>query len=159
MIGRPPRDRVGPTPPALSWKVTHRSSTSRPTVQLRHDLPDGTHHVDWLVARDGDGTAPLLSFRLPDRLDRLPPGATMTAEAIADHRPLYLDYEGEISGGRGRVARLARGVVTAWAGDGATVRWHARDGSVTEQDLALAGAGEPHLTIKCLTRRCPGMAQ
>lgn len=31
------------------------------------------------------------------------------AAALADHRPLYLDYEGEISGSRGNVVRWDRG--------------------------------------------------
>ena len=30
-------------------------------------------------------------------------------ERIKDHRPDYLDYEGEVSGNRGRVARVAQG--------------------------------------------------
>ncbi len=36
-------------------------------------------------------------------------GATVAAEQLADHRLAYLDYEGEVSGGRGRVARVAAG--------------------------------------------------
>ena len=39
-------------------------------------------------------------------LETEPLGDSQIAAAeLADHRPLYLDYEGEISGGRGRVAR------------------------------------------------------
>jgi hypothetical protein len=54
---------------------------------------------------DRDGASPLETFRCPrwpveagDRLDRLP-----------DHRRVYLDYEGPISGGRGEVVRVEAG--------------------------------------------------
>lgn len=76
-----------------------------PTVLLRHDLPDGSHHFDWMLARDNDG--PLLTFRL-DRdisLDADP----FEAEHLADHRRAYLQYEGEVSGNRGTVVRIASG--------------------------------------------------
>lgn len=36
-------------------------------------------------------------------------GVDLPARSLADHRPIYLDYEGEISGGRGTVRRLDRG--------------------------------------------------
>jgi DNA polymerase Ligase (LigD) len=39
-------------------------------------------------------------------------GETIRATAIFDHRLLYLDYEGPISGGRGRVACWERGTFT-----------------------------------------------
>lgn len=50
----------------------------------------------------------MLSFRVFDRIDR---GAITTfhAEAIGDHRPAYLEYEGPVGGERGTVHRLARG--------------------------------------------------
>lgn len=81
----------------------------RATVQLLHELPDGTDHIDWLIATDtGDG--PLISFRLDRPLHLLADGEQITVTRIADHRPLYLEYEGDISGGRGTVKRIARGV-------------------------------------------------
>ena len=44
------------------------------------------------------------------RLDAMPdPSAPGHAVRIADHRPLYLDYEGPVSGGRGAVKRVAGG--------------------------------------------------
>jgi hypothetical protein len=39
------------------------------------------------------------------------------AEKSFDHRPLYLDYEGAVSGGRGRITR--------W--DGGTFEWETRE--------------------------------
>jgi hypothetical protein len=37
------------------------------------------------------------------------PGKTIRAEALADHRLHYLDYEGSVSGDRGSVKRHLRG--------------------------------------------------
>lgn len=87
----------------------------RATVQLWHELPDGTGHVDWLLARsaadDPDDDQRLITFRLPSRLDEAEPGETIEAERIGDHRRVYLTYEGEVSGGRGAVRRLVDGEI------------------------------------------------
>ena len=42
---------------------------------------------------------------------QLPPDSPgpIPAEALSDHRPAYLDYEGPISGGRGSVTRWDQG--------------------------------------------------
>ena len=77
-----------------------------PTVLLRHDLPDGSHHFDWLLARDPEG--PLLTFRL-DRDVAAEPTPSFAGQQLPDHRRLYLDYEGPISGDRGTVRSVARG--------------------------------------------------
>jgi hypothetical protein len=68
---------------------------------LRHDSPKGLH---WdLLLESG---AVLRAWALP----RPPqPGMEMTAEALPDHRLLYLEYEGPISGDRGTVAAWDRG--------------------------------------------------
>ncbi|MFG0274286.1 MAG: hypothetical protein ACF8QF_04435 [Phycisphaerales bacterium] len=82
-------------------------------VLLKHSLPDGPWHYDWLLARDGDntgaGAGPLISFRVDVDL-RQRSLAAFTAQRRADHRSEYLTYEGEISGGRGRVERIDAGV-------------------------------------------------
>jgi DNA polymerase Ligase (LigD) len=46
-------------------------------------------------------------------------GVDLPARAIADHRRLYLEYEGEISGNRGRVRRLDEGTyrVLLWSAE------------------------------------------
>lgn len=75
-------------------------------VLLRHDLPDGSSHYDWLIGRGGPGM--LLSFRVARRIDSARCRA-FRAQRIADHRRLYLAYEGEVSGGRGRVRLVAAG--------------------------------------------------
>lgn len=44
------------------------------------------------------------------RLAELPyPGIRLTIEAIGDHRLAYLDYEGPVSGNRGKVRRIDSG--------------------------------------------------
>ena len=44
-------------------------------------------------------------------------GRDLPARLLGDHRRVYLDYEGEISGGRGRVERVASGTyrVVEWS--------------------------------------------
>jgi hypothetical protein len=66
---------------------------------LHHDHP--TPHYDLLIQVG----AAAWTWRLPS-----PPGPEpVPAERIAEHRLYYLDYEGEVSGGRGRVARIDGG--------------------------------------------------
>ena len=115
----------------------------RRTVQLLHELPDGTSHVDWMIARDRAGREPLISFRLPRRIDELKPGQRMAAERIADHRPAYLDYEGAVSDKRGTVRRVAWGTVVSEHRQGSSwdleIRWEDRgDGVSIRQRLRLA---------------------
>ena len=51
-------------------------------------------------------------------------GVELPARALADHRRLYLDYEGPISGDRGTVRRVEEGRYEAlhWAPDRVVVR-------------------------------------
>lgn len=66
---------------------------------LEHDWP--TRHWD-LLLEDGDV---LLAWRLLAE----PRIGTVPAEPNADHRTVYLDYEGEIAGNRGTVTRWDAG--------------------------------------------------
>ena len=91
-------------------------ATSRRTVQLLHELADGSSHVDWMIARDSAAEEPLISFRIQRRIDELRPGQHLPAQRIADHRPVYLEHEGPIPGDRGSVRRLARGVIVSEIG-------------------------------------------
>lgn len=86
-----------------------------PTVMLRHDLPGDSEngHVDWMLAREPEAIASLLSFRLERSLLDLAKGECETAERIQDHRTAYLTYEGPISGNRGTVTRIAEGQLLA----------------------------------------------
>jgi hypothetical protein len=83
---------------------------------LVHDSPRGLHYD--LLLESGDV---LKTWALP----QLPvPGVEMECEALADHRPHYLDFEGPISGGRGTVARFDRGTfdVEIWTLQEVSVR-------------------------------------
>lgn len=76
----------------------------------RHDAPGGTH---WdLFLEEGET---LRTWRL----SAPPETGEVTAVALGDHRLVYLDYEGEVSGGRGTVARHASG---CYALEGALLR-------------------------------------
>lgn len=53
---------------------------------------------------------PLLTFRVGERIDR-PEARSFRAQRLGEHRAAYLTYEGPVSGGRGRVTRVAAGDV------------------------------------------------
>jgi len=74
-------------------------------VILRHDCPPGYQRpTHWdLMLECGDA---LRSWALPIEPSA---GASMTAEALADHRLAYLDYEGPLTHDRGAVARIDAG--------------------------------------------------
>jgi hypothetical protein len=69
-------------------------------VILEHDWP--SPHWD-LLLEAGDV---LRAWRL---LAEPAPGVEVPAEPNADHRPLYLDYEGPVGGNRGAVRRWDAG--------------------------------------------------
>lgn len=71
---------------------------------LEHQGSPGEVHWDLLLER-GDV---LLTYRLP-RPPVLAPGESVEATRIRDHRPLYLDFEGELGRGLGRVRAFDRG--------------------------------------------------
>jgi hypothetical protein len=85
---------------------------------LEHDHP--FRHWDFLLEA-GDV---LKAWRLLAEPQR---GRPIPAEPLPDHRPMYLDYEGPISGDRGRVTR--------W--DGGTFEWN--EGSEDGMIASLAG--------------------
>lgn len=67
-------------------------------VVLRHECPRGLH---WDFMLEADGV--LRTWELnAEPLGRV----TCAAEPLPDHRLAYLDYEGEVSGGRGTVTRF-----------------------------------------------------
>jgi hypothetical protein len=74
-------------------------------VILHHELPDSEH---WdLMLEHGDL---LLTWQL--LVDPTTPcGIPGPARRIGDHRTAYLDYEGAVSGDRGRVHRIDRGLL------------------------------------------------
>lgn len=72
-------------------------------VILEHDYP--VLHWDFML----ETGSVLRTWRLA-----APPqvGQVISAEALAEHRLQYLDYEGPVSGGRGHVKRWDQGVFT-----------------------------------------------
>jgi len=69
-------------------------------VVLNHDWP--TTHWDFMLEKE----ASLHTFRLSAPPDST---GTITAEPLPEHRKVYLDYEGPLSGDRGTVQRWDRG--------------------------------------------------
>lgn len=74
-------------------------------VILEHDHP--FLHWDLMLER-GDV---LRTWRLPvpPEVMSLQRGERLVVQSLPDHRPAYLDYEGPISGNRGRVVRRDQG--------------------------------------------------
>jgi len=73
-------------------------------VILHHHSPTGDH---WDVMLEADSA--LTTWSIPPQC---PSGASFTCPAmrLPDHRKHYLDYEGEVTGNRGRVFRVESGV-------------------------------------------------
>lgn len=71
---------------------------------LEHTTDEGVH---WDLLIEVPGRERLPTWRLAQ--DPLGSEAAIRAEALADHRRLYLEYEGPVSGGRGQVRRVDRG--------------------------------------------------
>jgi hypothetical protein len=83
---------------------------------LTHDSPRGLH-CDFLL----EAGEVLKTWALPRPPE---PDVAIECEALADHRLLYLDYEGPIAGGRGSVARWDCGTfeVETWTDASIIVR-------------------------------------
>lgn len=121
-------------------------------VLLRHDLPDGSWHYDWMLDLPGadggaGGRGGLVTFRVLERPETVGVGGVIAGERLADHRRVYLTYEGEVSGGRGRVTRLARGACGLIAASGENLEFHVDvDGHGRSSWRAASGASGWTLT-------------
>jgi hypothetical protein len=71
-------------------------------VILEHDHPE----LHWDLMLEAGAALRTWRLRAP-----LVSGRAVDAEAAPDHRLYYLDYEGPISGGRGKVARWDAGTL------------------------------------------------
>jgi hypothetical protein len=97
-------------------------------VLLEHDVrsvpdlaPPRAGDVHWDLMLDVPGRRGLRTWRLlqnPLRTD-----VEIAAEPLGDHRRVYLDFEGDIGGGRGRVRQLDRGAATVLRDDGGVLRF------------------------------------
>lgn len=99
-------------PPANSMPG---QSASTPFVVLFHEMPESTDsrgsHWDLMIATDDSG--PLKTWAL-DQLPDLDAEDDFVVLGIAlpDHRRVYLEYEGDVSGNRGTVRQIATGSAT-----------------------------------------------
>jgi hypothetical protein len=75
-------------------------------VILEHDHPD----LHWDLMLEAGHV--LQTWRLSSAPT---PGCVVAATALPDHRPIYLDYEGPVSGNRGTVCRWDAGSFTETA--------------------------------------------
>ena len=83
-------------------------------VLLKHTLPDGSWHYDWLIEQPAcTHEHRLLALKTQIRPDLLAKAPFETLK-LQDHRVQYLNYEGPISKGRGTVQRIAAGIVESF---------------------------------------------
>ena len=87
-------------------------------VVQRHDRATDDVHYD-LMIEAGEKLATV-------QLEVAPDGEETRGVRSFDHRRVYLEYEGEVSGGRGVVAIWDQGQVTDIAGDPTQARYEAR---------------------------------
>lgn len=87
-------------------------------VILRHELPAGSSRAShWdLMLEDGPALRTWALAELPRD------GRQVDAEPLPDHRKVYLDYEGPVSGNRGTVRRWDWGTYEALPASGRGVR-------------------------------------
>ena len=111
-----PRSPFPPLPPPHTGGETPatRAVLLRHTPALPLDEPGGSWwgpaHLDWLIELPHRSDEHRLrAFRVP-AASAGPLGTTPFAcRPLPDHRAFYLDHEGDLSAGRGRVERLAAG--------------------------------------------------
>lgn len=85
---------------SLRYAVLHHSGVSEPHFDLMVETLPGSMLATWRSAGwPIESAAPLKRLR--------------------DHRRLYLDYEGDLSGGRGTVMRIAEGTCEVEIGENA----------------------------------------
>ena len=102
-------------------------------VVLRHEGVE-VPHFD-LMFETCEPPFPLRTFRSL----HWPITSRIEVERLADHRRAYLDYEGPLSGGRGRVTRVEAGVYDSQAGSDGGLYW--MHGPTHRRTLSLKRAG------------------
>ncbi|MFK7788663.1 MAG: hypothetical protein AB8C95_04090 [Phycisphaeraceae bacterium] len=93
------------------------------TAIIEHTTPDGVHH-DWLIEDPTLQNPKAKNARLWTARVAPPPHEWAKIKrfdltVIPPHRRIYLDYQGPVSGNRGRVQRRAKGSCYAklWTAD------------------------------------------
>ncbi|MBG83656.1 MAG: hypothetical protein CMJ40_03805 [Phycisphaerae bacterium] len=120
------------------------------TVQLQHDLPDGSSHVDWMLEWADCQAGQLVSIRLETPLNTLEKGGYLLATRLKDHRAAYLEYEGPVSNDRGHVRRLEQGQILEWVCTGdewwITLKW---SGGPTHRVRVSGDGAAPEIGKAC----------
>lgn len=129
------------------------SAPPRPIVLLWHEAGQSPPHVDWMIARNASGHGPLLTYRLPERLDTLATRCTTQAHRIQDHRPRYLRCDGPLGQGMGRIRRIATGSMrikeVASGGTRLEIAWHTGPASGQRQVLSLVQESGNGCRVHC----------
>lgn len=94
-------------------------------VLLHHRGGPHGDHWDWLLERPCQTGGKLLALRVLRRCDE-PDFVACDAQLMEDHRPIYLTFEGELSGNRGHVSRVATGEVLSIREEPEAITLHAR---------------------------------
>jgi hypothetical protein len=99
--------------------------------------------IHWDLMLERAAGAPLRTWAIDEEIV---PGRDLPARALGDHRAVYLEFEGALSGGRGTVRRMDEGEYTAieWSDDRVQVelRGDQLAGCVALR-RAVAGSGSP----------------
>ena len=107
------------------WRfvVLHHTGIDRPHFDLLVEIPGKSLLMAWRIVTPPETW-----------------GAGVVAERLPDHRSLYMTYEGEISGNRGSVARVAGGTALCVGTDAHHLRLRLTGvGIDCELDLPLVG--------------------
>ena len=110
-------------------------------VILRHELPQG-HGFDaqrathWDLMLECDGA--LRTWALAEEPEL---GSSSDAEALADHRIAYLEYEGPVSGNRGIVTRWDAGNYELVSGTGTSLELQLTGGNFAACITLKKGGG------------------
>lgn len=94
-------------------------------VILQHVTPPGSEratHYDLMLEQNGK----LLTWAMPQQPR---PGLKIVVTKLPDHRLVYLDYEGPISGDRGEVTRVDAGEYASSQLDGTAAKFDLRSPS------------------------------
>jgi hypothetical protein len=84
---------------ALQYAILHHEGIAEPHFDLLFETLPGSELAAW-------------------RSPAWPIEAAVSITRLSEHRRIYLDYEGDLSRGRGRVSRVARGTCRVEIGEG-----------------------------------------
>jgi hypothetical protein len=107
----------------LRYAILHHTGIPSPHFDLMFETAPGSDLATWRVAA-------------------WPIAGPASATRLKDHRRVYLDFQGELTQGRGRVDRIADGTCTVEIGEGAHWRIQILAGSPPMTLLLTQQAGD-----------------